>query len=100
MIFVTAFLFVKEGKEQVFESYENLVLPLLSDFEGTLIYRVRADKEVSYSVDGEIPYEIHLISFSSIKMFDAFITDEKRMSFQDLQKESIKSTFIVKEEKL
>ena len=45
MIYLTMMIFVKEGKETVFHQFEELAIPLLKDYKGKLIYRLRPTKE-------------------------------------------------------
>ncbi|MDO5969152.1 hypothetical protein Q4Q35_04960 [Flavivirga aquimarina] len=100
MIYLTALMFVKEGKEEVFNEYESFVLPLLNNYSGKLIYRIRPNEKSYITAAEETPYEIHFISFKTNEDFIRFVNDEKRKSFENLKEEAIKSSFIVKGEKL
>ncbi len=100
MIYITAFLFVKDNKQDVFNAYENAVLPLLGNYNGNLIYRIKPDATDFINLEGEAPYEIHHISFKTNADFMGYIDDEERKRFENLKEESIKSTFIVKGEKI
>lgn len=100
MIYLTALMFVKEGKEDVFNEYESHVLPILKDYNGKLIYRIRPKEEDFINTEEEKPFEIHFISFNTQEGFSGYINDEKRKSFENLKIDSIKSSFIVKGEKL
>ncbi|MDO6801512.1 hypothetical protein Q4595_03520 [Wenyingzhuangia sp. 1_MG-2023] len=101
MIYLTALLFVKQGKETVFQEYENTVLPILKKYKGVLMYRLRPTSEnyIGNSTD-EQPYEIHLLSFPSDHDFKNYLEDSKRISFNHLKDESIKSSYLYKGEKL
>ena len=99
MIYISAFLYVHKGSEKVFDLYESAVLPILSDYGGKLLHRIRTEKENSYSFEGELPYEVHLLVFPSKKEFDAYLGDERRSAYENLLKDSIKTTFVIKEEK-
>ncbi|MEP1489874.1 MAG: hypothetical protein ABJL44_11920 [Algibacter sp.] len=100
MIYLTVLIFVQKGKEDTFNTYESSVLPILSNYKGTLIYRIKPTDESFINTEGEKPYEIHFISFESNKGFSGFLNDEKRKDFEHLKEDSITSTFIVKGEKL
>ncbi|WP_139956697.1 DUF1330 domain-containing protein [Flavicella sediminum] len=100
MLYITAFLFVKEGKEHIFQEYENLVLPLLKKYNGELIYRVRPKSEAYIFSNDEKPYEIHLLTFPSDIDFKNYVNDEERKSFEQLKIQAIKTSFLVKETQL
>ncbi len=100
MIYLTMMIFVKEGKEDVFHQFEELALPLLKDYNGKLIYRIRPDKEAYVSYEEEPPYEIHFLSFESEQDFTNFAKDKRRTEFLHLKEESIQSSFLVKGEKV
>lgn len=101
MIYLTVLLYIKEGKETVFQEYENAVLPILDIYKGVLIHRIRPIHQ-NYIGDSteEQPYEIHLISFPNDDNFKSYIQDSKRVSFSDLKDESLRCSYIYKGEKL
>ncbi len=100
MIYITVFIFIQEGKEEVFHEYESLVLPILNEYNGKLLYRIRPNDDSFINSEGVLPYELHFISFNTNDDFLNFINDDKRKSFEKLKVDSIKSTFITKGEKL
>ncbi len=93
-------IFIKEGKEEVFHQFEELAIPILNDYQGELIYRLRPTKETFISRKKDIPYEIHFISFASEQDFKNFSDDKRRKEFLHLKEDSIKATFLVKGIKL
>ena len=101
MIYLTVLLYIKEGKEDVFQEYENAVLPFLNEYNGILIHRLRPEHEnyIGNSTE-EQPYEIHLISFSSDDDFKNYLKDSKRISLNHLKDESLKCSYLYKGEKL
>lgn len=100
MIYFTMMVFVKEGKETIFHQFEELALQLLKDYNGKLIYRLRPGKESYISFENELPYEIHFLSFEKESDFLNFSKDERRKEFLHLKEAAIKSSFLVKGEKL
>ncbi len=96
MIYITALFFVKEGKELIFQEYEKKVLPILDIYKGKLICRLRPTEESTIYLEGEKPYEVHILSFESEKDFRAFSKDQRRSEFLHLKEASIKSTLLVK----
>ena len=100
MIYLTALLFVNEGKEDLYNKYESQVLPLLKSYEGKLIYRIKPNDDNYIKAEEEKPFEIHFISFENKEGFTGFLNDKKRLSFNHLKEASIRTSFIVKGEKL
>lgn len=96
MIYLTLVIFVKKGKTDVFLEFENLALPLLKDYNGQLIYRIRPTADSFINCEGDRPYEIHFLSFKSETDFINFSKDERRKAFLHLKQASIKNTFLVK----
>lgn len=100
MIYVTLLLYVKEGKEAAFFEFEELALPILKDYNGKLLLRLRPTDDSIISVDGERPYEIHFLSFNSEEDFNDFGKDKRRNEFLHLKEQSIKATLLVKGKEL
>ena len=100
MIYLTMMIFVKEGKEQVFEEFEEQAIPILKDYHGELIYRVRPKKDEYLVKNEDAPYEIHFISFRSDDDFVRFTNDKRKAEFIHLKEESIKYSYLVKGNKL
>ena len=100
MLYFTMMFFVKEGKETVFHQFEKFAIPILEDYNGKLIYRIRPNKESYIYAEEERPYEIHFLSFESEKDFINFSKDKRRNDFLHLKQESIKSSILVKGKKL
>ncbi len=96
MIYLTLMIFIKEGKETIFHEFEDLAIPLLKDYNGQLLYRIRPTTENFIVCEGERPYEIHFLSFASEADFINFSKDERRKAFLHLKEASIKTTFLVK----
>ena len=96
MIYLTQFIFVKEGKESVFQQFEEFVLPLMEKYSGKLIYRLRPPRNSFISGDAECPYEIHFVSFDSEKDFERYMKDESRLKYIHLKDASVKASWIVK----
>ena len=100
MIYITQLIFIKEGKEKTFLEFEAFAIPLMEKYNGTMIYRLRPNKQSFVSEHKELPYEIHFISFASEKNLTNFMNDDSRLEFVPLKNESIKSSIIIKGEKL
>lgn len=100
MIYITQLIFVKEGKEDTFLEFEDHVIPIMKKYNGQIIYRIRPSKESFVSEKKELPFEIHFISFDSEIDFANFMDDDSRLEFIHLKSESIKSTLLIKGEKI
>lgn len=94
-LYITLLLFVNEGKEAVFQTYESHVLPMLSRYEGELLYRIRPEPQAYLQHSQEIPYEIHLLSFASPTDFERFKQDEERRSYAPLFQESVRKVVLI-----
>lgn len=100
MIYITQLIFIQKGKEKTFLEFEKFAIPLMEQYGGKMIYRLRPDKDSFVSSAEEQPYEIHFISFNSDDDLDAFMKDDSRLNFIHLKEESIKSTILVKGKKI
>lgn len=100
MIYLTQFIFVKEGKESIFYTFEDHVLPLLEKFNGKLIYRIRAEESSFITCEGEKPHEIHFVSFKTELDFQNYMQDERRKKYISLKDESVNSILLIKGTKM
>lgn len=100
MIYITQLIFIKKGKEKTFLEFEKIAIPLMEKYNGKMIYRLRPSKDDFIENNKETPYEIHFISFDSEEDLTKFIKDDSRLKFIHLKNDSIKSTLIVKGEKM
>ena len=98
MIYLTQLIFIHPEKEDVFQEFENFAIPLMEQYGGRMIYRMRPNEDSFIFADEELPYEIHYLSFDSDEDLNAFLKDESRLVFMHLKEESIKSSFLVKGE--
>lgn len=96
MIYFTQLIFLKEGKEAVFNEFEALAIPIISEYNGCMLYRIRPTDDSFITTEGEKPYEIHFLSFDSDEDFLQFAQDKRRQDFLHLKEESIRSTLLVK----
>lgn len=101
MIYLTKLIFVKAGKESIFQEFEDFAIPLMEKYRGRILYRLRPnEKDFITSAEKELPYEIHFISFDSEEDLSAFLRDDSRLQFMHLKEESVSSTLLVKGEKM
>lgn len=95
MICYTQIIFIKEGKESVFHSFEDKVLPLLHQHNGELIYRVRPTESSVISTAFGHPYEIHLVSFADRQSFENYRDDPQRLQYMQLKDESVGRVILI-----
>lgn len=100
MIYLTQLIYILEGKENTFNEFENVAMPLISKYEGTVLLRYRPDTVNIIEQSIEMPYEIHLVEFKREQDFENFMKDEERKKFLHLKEQSIKSVLLIKGVKL
>ncbi|MCB0542067.1 MAG: DUF1330 domain-containing protein [Lewinellaceae bacterium] len=100
MIYITQLVFVKEGKEEIFQAFEDFAIPLMEKYGGRMLYRIRPEKDTFISCESEAPYEIHVISFETEQDLRDFMNDDSRLRFIHLKEASVKAMLLVKGEKM
>jgi hypothetical protein len=95
MLYYTQLIFIKPGKEIEFHAFEDKVLPLLANHGGELHYRVRPDKESFIAGTGELPYEVHLVTFKNVEGFKSYGADPQRLAAIDLKNESVEKVVLI-----
>ncbi|MBK9680268.1 MAG: DUF1330 domain-containing protein [Saprospiraceae bacterium] len=94
MIFITQLIYLQSGGEESYNEFEAMVLPLLPDYGGQIMLRLRPDKNSVIEQNMDTPYEIHLISFESQEGLDSYIQDDIRQKYLPLKEKSIASTVL------
>jgi len=97
MVTITQFVYVKPGKEEIFQRFESLVLPLIPQYNGKLLLRLRTGPEQLIEGELEAPYEVHLVSFESEADLAAYMGDQTREQNLYLKEESILKVMTVKQ---
>ncbi len=93
---ITQLLYLNDGGEQDFLEYESLVLPLLEKYSGRLELRLRPGRDnFIYPTEGEVPYEVHIVSFETKEDYLRFKNDPVRIKNQDLLKNSVKKITVI-----
>lgn len=100
MIYLTQLIFILDGQGSTFLEFEDVAIPLMEKYSGKIIYRIRPTKENFISPEGELPYEVHFLSFDSEEQFGLFMKDDSRQQFLHLKEASIRSTILTKGTKL
>ncbi|NOS84535.1 MAG: DUF1330 domain-containing protein [Ignavibacteria bacterium] len=93
---ITQLIYLNDNGEQDFLNYESLVLPLLEKYNGKLEFRLRPDRDnFIYPSEGELPYEVHIVSFETKEDYLRFNNDPVRIKNQDLLKNSVKKITVI-----
>lgn len=95
-VFITQLIYIHPGQEVVFDQFESVAIPLIAQYNGQLLLRVRPDKNDCIEHTIEAPYEIHLAKFDSEQDFDNFKQDETRRQFLHLKEQSIRAVLLIK----
>jgi uncharacterized protein (DUF1330 family) len=96
MFYITQFIYIKKDQEEVFHQFEDLAIPIISKYNGRLIYRVRPQENDVITSEIGLPYEIHLVEFNNESDFENFKLDEERKQFLRLKEQSITSVLMLK----
>ena len=96
MIYITQLIYLKPGKEEVFDEFEAVAIPLIYKYDGVLLFRIRPEKSNVIAADERVPYEIHLVKFPGEDNFHMFMKDEERKNFLHLKEQSIESVVLIK----
>jgi uncharacterized protein (DUF1330 family) len=100
MIFFTQLIYIKEGQEEVFHQFEDIAIPAIAKYNGRLLLRIRPEEHSYIQSAIEKPYEIHLVEFGSESDFENFMKDEERKRVLHLKEQSIRSSILIKGQKL
>lgn len=100
MLYITQLIYLKPGQEAIFDEFEAVAIPLISKYNGQLLLRVRPGLTDIIESNMEPPYEVHLVEFASENDFSNFMQDESRKQFLHLKEQSIRSSMLIKGQKL
>ena len=100
MIYVTQLIYIVPGKEKVFDEFEKFAIPIISKYNGRMIFRVRPADNAFIGHSSDKPYEIHLVEFDSQNDFENFKKDDERKKFLHLKEQSIRASVMIQGVKL
>lgn len=92
-IYFTMLVYIKPGQYEMFQAYENKVLPLLPSYNGTLELRIKTDKKAD---DTEVPDEIHILSFRTMKDFEKYRNDGERKRHMEMFHQAVEKAMLIK----
>lgn len=100
MIYIMQLVYIKKGKEEVFHEFEEHAIPIISKYNGKLLFRVRPKENEIIEKTIEVPYEIHLVVFETEADFERFKQDDERKDFLHLKEQSIRSVLLIQGTKI
>lgn len=96
VIHLTQLIYLRSGREDTFDEFESVAIPLIAKHGGTLLLRLRPGEEAFIEGTVRRPYEIHLVEFPSDQRFQAFMADEERGAVVDKKELSVESSVLIK----
>lgn len=96
MIYVTQLIYIKPGQENAFDKFEEVAIPLITKYKGTLLWRIRPDIAAFIEGEDKPPYEIHLVSFPDESDFEAFLKNPERASLLPLKEAAVERISMIK----
>lgn len=98
MLYITQFIFLKNGKEKEFYEFEDHVIPLMEEHKGVLEYRIRPTAESFIGTTEQRPHEVHLVSFPTEKDLSNYKNDKRRLKYTYLKEDSVQHTITTQSE--
>jgi uncharacterized protein (DUF1330 family) len=95
MIYITQLIYIFAGQEDIFNEFEDIAIPIISKYNGRLLFRVRPTDDSFIGNQIDRPYEIHLVEFDTEQDFENFKRDEERKRFLHLKEQSIKTSILI-----
>ena len=89
MIYLTQLIYLRPGGEQLFDQFENMVLPLLAQHNGQLLLRIRPEESSFVETNFDRPYEIHLVSFDSRPDYEQYAQNPARQQYLPWKEASV-----------
>src|SRR5689334_21562461 len=96
MIYVTQLVYIREGQEESFQQFEDLVLPLLGKYGGELVLRLRPGPGSLIGGTSECPYEVHVIRFEREEDIERYSNDEVRQRNLHLKERAVRRVLVMK----
>jgi antibiotic biosynthesis monooxygenase (ABM) superfamily enzyme len=80
-LYILVRLWIRRGLETEFEAYERKVSRIMARYGGAI---ERAIRTSSAPDDGsDEPFEVHVLTFPSRELYDAYVDDAERRSLSD-----------------
>ena len=92
-IYFTILIYIKEGKEELFHSYEKQALPLIEKSGGRFELMMKPE---AVNGDLNLPDEIHVLSFDTEDGFNKYRQDPKSIELAPLRIESVSNAIFLR----
>jgi hypothetical protein len=92
-LYLTQIMYIHAGREQTFEAFESVVLPLLTKYRGELVLRLRGDKIAG---SAEAPHEVHIVKFENDDDLGRYASDPERQRVLPLRDEAVRSSLLIR----
>jgi len=100
MIFITQLIYIREGQQSAFNEFEKIAIPIISKYNGKLLFRYKPEPSNILEESIETPYEIHLVEFESEEDLNNFFKDEERKKYVHLKEQAIREVWLLKGKRL
>jgi hypothetical protein len=95
MIHITQLIYIFEGQERTFDEFEDIAIPLIGEYNGKLLFRLRPTDSCYIGTPHERPYEIHLVEFPTLQDYESFKRDERRKKHLHLKEQSVRAAVLL-----
>jgi uncharacterized protein (DUF1330 family) len=92
MLYITQLIYIKPGKENIFDEFEKIAIPIIKNYNGRLLLRSIPTHTIESTIDP--PYEIHLVELNTESDLENFLKDEERKKFINLKEQSIEKVVL------
>ena len=96
MIYLTQLIYLHAGGESAFLQFEDVVLPLLAQYRGELLVRLRPEGSSQIGGSAELPYELHVVRFESEADLVAYSNSPERRRWLHLKEQSVRTAVLIK----
>ncbi|WP_109832370.1 DUF1330 domain-containing protein [Reichenbachiella versicolor] len=100
MLYITQLIYIKDNCEEAFLEFESKAIPLLQEYGGKVIQRIRPTADSFIEGEELRPYEIHIVSMESKDRLKEFANDPRRQDFIHLKDESVSEILMFMGEKV
>lgn len=90
-VLLVASLWIREGRVAEFEAYERKASRIMKRYGGMIERAVRVEARMA----SDSPFEVHLVSFPSQAMFDAYRADAELNALSDERESAIAKSVVL-----
>ena len=94
-ILVVQLVWVHRGQEAAFDAYEAVAIPLLPEYGGTLLARMKPTAEQCREAGVDGPSEVHVMRFASREAMARFSADPRRVALLPNKEAAVRSSLLL-----